>query len=295
MKTDHPIYLFLSAGAEAFRVLTGGRRLVGPYRFCSLTLKGLERRLDAVFEPDGHAGPVYVIEFQGQAVATAWYNLLTKIGLYGEEHPERDVIGIGVFLHERDAPAFPRWANGTNTPLTCVSLKRILPDWLAREPDNPYVAVFAPLIIADDDTLRAQAPTWWRTVQEAAVSTEIRDRLAQVLEFWFFERFRGLTAKEIWAMLNLITPIEETRAYQSIFAEGMAKGEDKGKAEGKAEGKASTLKRLLARRFGSVPAWVESRIEAASIEQLDAWLDDIFDAASPEALLGPAGQPAGGS
>ena len=25
MKTDHPIYLFLSAGAEAFRVLTGGR------------------------------------------------------------------------------------------------------------------------------------------------------------------------------------------------------------------------------------------------------------------------------
>lgn len=29
MKTDHPIYLFLSAGAEAFRVLTGGRELEG--------------------------------------------------------------------------------------------------------------------------------------------------------------------------------------------------------------------------------------------------------------------------
>lgn len=29
MKTDHPIYLFLSAGAEAFRVLTGGIRLEG--------------------------------------------------------------------------------------------------------------------------------------------------------------------------------------------------------------------------------------------------------------------------
>jgi hypothetical protein len=230
VKTDHPIYLFLSAGAEAFRVLTGGRQLVGPYRFCSLTLKGLERRLDAVFEPDGHTGPVFVIEFQGQAVATAWYNLLTKIGLYGEEHPDRDVIGIGVFfLHERDAPAFPRWANGAAAPLIGVSLKRILPDWLAREPDNPYVAVFAPLIIEDDDTLRAQAPALWRTVQGAAVSAEVRDRLSQVLEFWFFERFRGLTAKEIWAMLNLITPIEETRAYQSIFAEG----EDKGKAEGK--------------------------------------------------------------
>jgi hypothetical protein len=70
-----------------------------------------------------------VSEFQGQTVSTAWYNLLTKIGLYGKEHPERDVIGIGVF---------------------CTS------------------AMHRPSCV---------------------------------------ERFRGLTAKEIWAMLNLITPI----------------------------------------------------------------------------------------
>lgn len=42
MKTDQPIYLFLSTGAEAFRVLTGGQQLVGAYRFSSLTIKGLE-------------------------------------------------------------------------------------------------------------------------------------------------------------------------------------------------------------------------------------------------------------
>ena len=38
MKTDHPIYLFLSAGAEAFRLLTVAHRLEGAYRFCSLTI-----------------------------------------------------------------------------------------------------------------------------------------------------------------------------------------------------------------------------------------------------------------
>ena len=59
MKTDHPIYLFLSAGAEAFRVLTGGRELVGPYRFCSLTIKGLERRL-GLDHRYGHIGSVQV-------------------------------------------------------------------------------------------------------------------------------------------------------------------------------------------------------------------------------------------
>jgi predicted transposase YdaD len=287
MKTDHPIYLFLSAGAEAFRVLTGGQRLEGEYRFCSLTIKGLERRLDGIFEPDGHAGPVYVVEFQAQAVPAAWYNLLTKIGLYGEQHAERDVVGIGVFLRGRDAPRCPSWASGTHAPVACVALDRVLPEWLAREPNNPYVVVFAPLTIEDDEELRARAPALWRTVQTAPVSPEVRDVLAQVLEFWFFERFRGLTAKEIWAMLNLVTPIQETRAYQSIFAEGEAKGKAEGKAEGTAEGKASTLKRLLALRFGALPAWAERRIDAAPVAQLDAWLDGIFDAERLAALIGP--------
>ena len=79
-------------------------------------------------------------------------------------------------------------------------------------------------------------------------------------------------------MLNLVTPIQETKAYQSIFAEGVAKGRD--------EGKADDLKRLLRRRFNIMPAWAEQRIDAASIAQLDAWLDGIFDAQSLEALIG---------
>jgi predicted transposase YdaD len=271
MKTDHPIYLFLSAGAEAFRVLTGGQRLIGAYRFVSLTIKGLERRLDGVFEPEGHAGPVYVVEFQGQAALAAWYNLLTKMGLYGEQHPERDVVGIGVFLRERDTPSCPSWAKAAGAPLLGASLDGFLPEWMVREPDNPYVAVFAPLMIDDEEELRARAPVLWRTVQEAPVSPQVREVLAEVLEYWFFERFRGRTAQEIWAMLNLVTPIQETRAYQSIFAEGEARA----------------LKRQLTHRFGDLPAWAQQRIEAASILQLDAWLDGIFDAATLEALIGP--------
>jgi len=159
-----------------------------------------------------------------------------------------------------------------------VVLRRVLPDWLAREPDNPYVAVFAPLLIDDDADLRARASALWRTVQEAPLEDEKREILSQVLEFWFFERFRGLTAKEVWAMLNLVTPIQETKAYQSIFAEGEIKGE--------AKGKAGTLKHQLRRRFDTMPAWAEQRIDAASIAQLDAWLDGIFDASSVEALIG---------
>ena len=80
-------------------------------------------------------------------------------------------------------------------------------------------------------------------------------------------------------MMNIFTPLEETRAYQSIFAKGEAKGEAKGKAE--------DLRRLLARRFGPLPEWATARIDAASIEQMNVWLDGIFDAPTLDALLGP--------
>ena len=112
--------------------------------------------------------------------------------------------------------------------------------------------------------------------------------LSQVLQFWFFERFRALTAKDIWAMLNLVTPIQETRAYQSIFAEGEAKGKAEGIAEGEAEVKAeaNSLKRQLTGRFGALPAWAQLRIATAPHWQLDLWLDGIFDVESLTALIG---------
>ena len=77
-------------------------------------------------------------------------------------------------------------------------------------------------------------------------------------------------------MLHMLTPLEETKAYQSIFAEGEAKG------------KAMSLKRLVKRRFATLPAWAEQRIDAAPEAQVDAWLDAIFEATSVEDLLGTA-------
>jgi hypothetical protein len=186
----------------------------------------------------------------------------------------------------RNSPACPSWIGAPGSTPFGVSLEQILPGWLTREPDNPYVAALAPLVIADDATLQAQAPTLWHRVERAPLPRAQRDLLAQVLEFWFFERFRGLTAKEIWAMLNLITPIQETMAYQSIFAEGKTEGEAKGKTEGKAD----TLKRQLTRRFGALPDWARRRIESAPVAQLDLWLDGIFDTASAEDLIGREGE-----
>jgi len=44
--------------------------------------------------------------------------------------------------------------------------------------------------------------------------------------------------------------------------------------------------RLLRRRFNLVPLTVEHQMQAASIAQLDTWMDAAFDAPSLEAVFG---------
>lgn len=296
MKTDQPIWLYLSTGPEAFRVLTGGLTLKGPYRFASLTLKGLERRLDGIIETEDPSEPVRVLEFQGQAAEAAWYNLLTKMGLFGERHPKRDVQGIGVFLRRADAPAYPRGIAVAGAPVRAVFLDEVLNDLLVREPDNPYVAVLAPLVMTDDRELAARAPALWQRVRAAELPEPARDTLSEVLLFWFMDRFKTLTRDEVRAMLSFWTAIEETSGYQAIKDEGRAEGRDEGRAEGRAEGlrkaKTDDLSRLLTRRFGPLPEWAGGRIAAADLAQLDAWIDGLLDAPGLTELLGPADGPA---
>ena len=182
MKTDQAIYTYLSTGPEAFRVLTGGLRLSGTYRFRSVTFKALERRADGVCEAQGHGGPNYLVEFQAQPSDAAWYNLLTKIGLLGEANPRAEVRGILIFVHERDDPGRPPGIASPEGPFRAVYLNRFLPELLAREPDNPYVAVFAPLVIERDEALKAQAPALWQTIQSAPLTASVRQYLLEILE-----------------------------------------------------------------------------------------------------------------
>jgi len=297
MKTDPSIYEFLATDPEAFRVLTDGLTLNGAYHFASTTLKTVERRLDGLYKPIGHDGPAYVVEFQGQPAPAVWYNLLAKIGLYGEQAPNRQVQGILIFLQAQDDPGPPP---GAVPPLVrAVHLDRVLPAWRTREPDNPFVAALAPLIIPEDEKLRAFIPTAWRKIQTAPLVPSTRGALGRVLEFWLLERFPFLTTEALRVMLGKFVPIEQSLAYQEIFAKGEARGKAEGEARGKAEGeargevrgetrgKAESMKRLLTRRFGPLPKWAVRRLETAAVADLDAWLEGIFDAQSLEGFIGP--------
>lgn len=52
-------------------------------------------------------------------------------------------------------------------------------------------------------------------------------------------------------------------------------------------GASRILARMLARRFGELPAWVRAKLEEASVVELEAWADAAFSAESLEAVFGP--------
>ncbi|CAK0777413.1 DUF4351 domain-containing protein [Gammaproteobacteria bacterium] len=278
MRTDQAIYEFLATGPEAYRALTGGLLLPGPYRFDSVTFKNLERRLDAIFDPADPKEPVRLLEFQGLPSRTARPNLMTKMGLYGEAHPERSVRGLLVFLHQRlDLDRSAGVGRDEDWHWQVVYLNQFLPEWLEREPDNPHLAVLASLVLPKR-RLRQWAHQLWQAIQQAPMPLDVRNVLEEVLLAWFGGRFKTITPEEIKAMLNMSLPFENTRLYQEIFAQGEARGE--------ARGEAKSLKRLLTQRFGTLPGWTVKRIDEASLAELDTWLDSLLTAESLTSLLG---------
>ncbi|MBO4122631.1 hypothetical protein J5T34_18035 [Cupriavidus gilardii] len=80
---------------------------------------------------------------------------------------------------------------------------------------------------------------------------------------------------------------ESFKVWERQYEEaGREKGRIEGRLEGRLEGEALLLKTLLIERFGELPAYVLTRIEAATEAQISAWgarllradtLSDVFE------------------
>ena len=95
------------------------------------------------------------------------------------------------------------------------------------------------------------------------------------------------TSEEVQKMryLSTIERMAIDRGFQKGLDEGKAKGWAEGKAKGWAEGRAELLARILRRRFGDLPEWVEIRLREATPEQLESWADHALDATHLEAVF----------
>lgn len=94
---------------------------------------------------------------------------------------------------------------------------------------------------------------------------------------------RHLT-EQLWQNIELLEQKEQMRYVSSI--ERIAN--ENGMQQGVQQGEALALRRLLAKRFGTVPSEISSRIASASREQIELWFDQAIDAPQLEDVFGPA-------
>lgn len=84
----------------------------------------------------------------------------------------------------------------------------------------------------------------------------------------------------------LVKIVEETmdplvkRKFKPPIEQWRDQGREQGREEGRQAGHREALRRLLGARFGELPWQIDERLEAAPVEQLEAWALRVLDAGS---------------
>jgi flagellar biosynthesis/type III secretory pathway protein FliH len=101
----------------------------------------------------------------------------------------------------------------------------------------------------------------------------------------FIDTYLRLRQEEQQVFDHLITteflPTEQEQAME-LTTSWKEEGIQQGLKQGFHQGEYHALKRLLTRRFQTLPADVLARIETAPVEQLEQWLDNTLDAVTLE-------------
>lgn len=93
-----------------------------------------------------------------------------------------------------------------------------------------------------------------------------------------------LHALEEEAKMQYISSIERL-AIDEGMRKGMQQGMQQGMEQGRLDGKVQSLMRLLALRFGDLPAWAGERIAHADETALDAWTAAVLSAGTLAAVF----------
>lgn len=127
-----------------------------------------------------------------------------------------------------------------------------------------------------------------------AILTRLRDQagtvrqiLRRIADLEEPERRSAFAQFLIISGLRRLAPVVKEEAAKMPILNDIMDHEVIGPAirQGRQEGRSEILKRLLEMRFGSLPAWVEPRLSALSVSELDDLLVRVFDVTRVEELF----------
>jgi len=111
-----------------------------------------------------------------------------------------------------------------------------------------------------------------------------KDAIGKLIVLAGLRKLDTVFFEEIEKMPLLIDP-QENVILKSIYGQGLEKGALEGKAAGDHNARVSTLRAVLAKRFGPVPVWADRWMETANSGQLEGWTTKAIDAPTIESVF----------
>jgi predicted transposase/invertase (TIGR01784 family) len=168
-------------------------------------------------------------------------------------------------LIEVDDEQLQRWQLGTFALLTLQ---------LLRDVRNP-------------ERMQRCLPQWIESVRQLQSTQNGRRAIEQVFRYILlvagelrFDEFREKLRQQLPETEEIAMTIAE-----QLRAEGLTKGRAQGRAEGRAEGLALAVTKMLMLKFGALSAEHAARIEAATEQELDRYIERILSAPTAHAVF----------
>lgn len=231
MKTDELLYeLFRLDPGSVFRLVQ--LEVEGDYKFESITLKTIEKRIDGFLKRTDGPGPKVFVEFQGWDDPKIYWRSFREVCMFYEERDDpAPFILIIVFIDPKYDPG--------NPPITQVEppnqfVRINLIDALNTVIPPGILTVLKPLVSPTRE-VREHIQEWKAEVLSLSLPDEKIQKIIELLEFAVWQKLPNLSLKEVQKMIQL-TPLEETVAGKELIQIGWQRGRKEGRQEGEQTG-----------------------------------------------------------
>ena len=291
------LQLMQLSGAGLLKLAGFSSEIAESYEFRAVEFK--EKQLQ---RPDVEGIPVLetshtrvTLEFQGYTDKYIRYRSLNNmLQICLKSRDDKPVIGIIIYTEK-----------GYQT--AALALEQLIPT-LAREHKviheivltdytetellaaDPRLIVLAPFTVPptlDKTVLRQKVIQWCAQIHECYPATAELCEALNIIGLLLLNRFRDLTHQEIINMLNL--DLMQSRAGREIFQMGQIEGEQKGLLKGEQQGlikgERLVITRLLEKRFGKLPTPLQTRLEQATLIELEQWSIELLTATCLEEIF----------
>jgi predicted transposase YdaD len=92
--------------------------------------------------------------------------------------------------------------------------------------------------------------------------------------------------RQLWHDIDQLERNRPMPYITSVERMGIEKGLLQGRQEGRQEGEVTLLERLLSKRFGPLEEATRSRLNNATLEQIESWAERVLDAKTLEDVFG---------